>query len=69
MPVCAALFTVLSGRRGAERSTDSLFTLPQQQEVASEAVVTLVAHAVVLAVHTDHVILRGALGNPLDNLQ
>lgn len=46
-----------------------LFTFPLQQEVATEAALTLVSHTVVLAVHTHSVFFCGTLRNPGFNLE
>lgn len=46
----------------------SLVTLPLQQEVATEAALTLVPHTVVLTIHTHSIFFCGTLGNPVLNL-
>lgn len=55
-------------QRQLSRRHHLLLTLPLQQEVATEAALTLVADAVVLAVHTHGVLLCGPLGHPFLNL-
>lgn len=46
----------------------SLVTFPLQQEVATEAALTLVPHAVVLAIHTHSTLFCGTLSHPVLNL-
>lgn len=45
----------------------TLFTLSLQQEVATEAALTFVPYAVVLAIHTHGIIFCGTLRNPFLN--
>lgn len=46
----------------------SLVTFPVQQEVATEAALTLVPHAVVLAIYTHSTFFCGTLRHPVLNL-
>lgn len=46
----------------------SLVTLSLQQEVATEAALTLVPHTVVLAIHTHSILFCGTLRHPVLNL-
>lgn len=46
-----------------------LLTLPLQQEVATEAALTLIPHTVVLTAHTHSTVLSGAFCCPLFNLR
>lgn len=46
----------------------SLIALPLQQEEPTEAALTLVPHAVVLAIHTHSILFCGTLRHPVLNL-